>query len=205
MKKSAKILLLACLLIVFVVIVLAYQAMAFAGNHDAFKEDAAELGEQNKELVERLVGVETAGMVGNEEGGVVYYHSSERTGKKNRVYLLWEVVSPESQIHDALVRALDKEKDVSGSARRALVAYVDLGFFSFRNRYKMQLGSYFADRGLGGMRAVCYRWDESASSWSRVGELANAVVLDLLTEQQKKAIRAGTFNMVNAISRAGPR
>ena len=204
MKKSVKILLLACLLIVLFVIVLAYQAMAFGGNHDAFEESVATLPGREGEMVERLVAAETAGMVRNEEGGVVYYHSSVKTGKKNRVYLLWEVVSPTSQMHAALLRTLDKEKDAGGSARLALVAYVDLGFFSFRNRYKMQLARLFDEHGLERIRAGCYRWAEGTSSWSRVGELANPLMLDLLTDQQKKAMKTGTFNMVNVISSAGP-
>jgi len=96
--------------------VLVFQAAAFRANYDAFKEGVAALDENNKELVKKLVAVETAGMVRNEEGGVVYYHSSARTGKKNRVYLLWELVEPKSQAHADLLRALEKERDAAGGA-----------------------------------------------------------------------------------------
>jgi len=182
------------------VCVLAYQMTSFRANHDAFGESSAALADRRHELIERLVAVETEGMMRKEEGGVVYYHSSARTGKRHRVYLLWQLVSARTRMHESLMRALQGKPGVPKDADLAIVAYVDVRFHTFRARHKMQLGRLFEERGLGGMRAICYRRDETSSSWSRLGELENAVAASLLTRKQKRAIGMGTFNMVNVVN-----
>jgi hypothetical protein len=166
-------------------------------NENALESSLSVLSAEDRDRVERLVKSETAGMTQNEEGGIVYYHSSARTGEANRIYLLWSMAGPRSQTYSTLESALSKEK--LGAVKVVGVAvYVDLGFFSFRSKHEMMLARAFRDIGLGGLRGACYRWDDKLNSWAYVAELPNDMVIALLTPDQKRAILGGNYNMVTA-------
>ena len=131
---------------------------------------------EDRDRAQRLVKLETAGMTQNEESGIVYYHSSARTGETNRIYLLWSMAGPSSQTYNIVGSALSKEK--LGAAKAVgVVVYVDLGFYSFRSKYEMMLARAFRDMGFGGLRGACYRWDDKLDSWAYVTELSNDVVI----------------------------
>jgi len=167
-------------------------------NESALDTSLSIMSAEDRDRAQRLLKLETAGMTQNEESGVVYYHSSVRTGETNRIYLLWSMAGPSSQMYDVVGRALSKEK--LGAAKAVAVAvYVDLGFYSFRSKYEMMLARAFRHMGFGGLRAACYRWDDKLDSWAYVTELSNDVVISLLTPDQKRAILGGTYNMVSAI------
>lgn len=166
-------------------------------NENALESSLSVMNAEDRDRAQRLVKLETAGMTQNEENGIVYYHSSVRTGETNRIYMLWSMAGPSSQAHRIIGSALSKEK--LGTAKTVGVAvYVELGFYSFRSKYEMMLARAFRDMGLGGLRGACYRWDDKLDSWAYVTELSNDVVVSLLTPDQKQAILGGTYNMVSA-------
>lgn len=195
MKNHQKTLLASCATGAVVIAALAYQSLSLAGNVNAFDQSLSTLRAETLEEVNRLVRAESAGMARNEEGGVVYYHSQSRTGEKNRVYLLWAIAPRGSRARSVAAGALAGDTLPAPDAL-GIVAYVDLGFHSFRTRYDMMLARMFRDRGPAGIRGACYRWDPRLSSWHHAGELSNGVLLSLLTPSQKKAALRGTYNAV---------
>jgi hypothetical protein len=179
------------------VALVALRAFISRTNENALESSLAGLSAGDRDRAQRLVNLETGGLAQNEESGIVYYHSSARTGEANRIYLIWSMAGPNSAAYRAIGNALSREK--LGTAKAVGVAvYVDLGFFTFRSQYEMMLARAFGDMGLGGLRGACYRWDDKLQSWAYVAELSNDVVVSLLTPDQKQAILGGTYNMVSA-------
>lgn len=156
-------------------------------NNDGTTELLSRLDAESAAKAAKLVAAETAGMTKNEESGIIYFHSSANRDKPNRIYLLWSMAGPGSQMYNIVGSALSKEK--LGAAKSVGIAvYVDMGFYTFRSKYEMMLARAFRDTGLGGLRAACYRWDDKLDSWAYVTELSNDVVIALLTPDQKRAI-----------------
>ena len=176
-----------------VVAALAFQSITFATNNNALEASLAKLNPQEHDRVQALVEIVTRGMLRNEESGVVYYQDAARTGKGNRIHLLW-LLCPEGTKAEALRRTTNRPE----AGDMALVAHVDLGFHTFRSKYGLTLAKLFKDRGLEGLRGTCYAWDGEVRAWRLAGEVANADVLSLLTEVEKQDIRRGTYNKVVA-------
>ena len=181
-------------LIVVAGVFLAYRSIGFRSNTDVFAESVGRLDATYRSRVEGLVKAETSGMTRNEESGVVYYHSQAITGEKNRVYVLWWIVCPSAPEYAQVGDALPGEKVRKGDV--AVVAYVDLGFHSFRTRHGKMLSRFFDEYDLAPLRGMGYVWDENAFAWERCGPIENDRLLSLLSAERKQVVREGTYNAV---------
>ncbi len=180
--------------VLILVVLVLYRSATFQVNYDAFAESTSRLNRDQRDQIEQLVEIETLRMVKNEEEGLVYYHSPEKTGKRNRVYLLWMIVEPGTETHRAVISALPPEKRTAPETTLAVVAYIDLGFHGFRTRYEMLLSRCFKDGAMKGIKASCYRRDTDSDAWIRIGQISEEAPIP--TAGQKRTMKRGTYNLV---------
>jgi hypothetical protein len=196
LRRRLLLALIACLVFISAIV---YKTASKEGNFNAFDEGMRALTPAQTQRVERLVSAAVSGMVHNEEAGIVYY--GEPTPRSNRVFLLWLVAEAGTEegrrLHDSAGAA------TSGSAFGA-VLYVTPALSLLHGPYGMLLSALFRAEGLQQIiRGDCYVCDERSGIWSWKGELPKDVIQTLLRDQDVKAIRGGSYNLVR-VSRKEP-
>ena len=198
MSGTRKRLLLALAAVLVLLALVGYRSLAFRVNYDAGPEMMSRLTPEQRASVERLIAAETDGMAANEERGLTYYHSTARTGEKNRVYLLWAVAAPGTDLHRAALASPGREAADTVAGEIGLAVYADLGFHSFRTKHGMLLARLFEAEGLRRLRCSCWRRDAEYATWTPIRTLPNAAAVGLLSAEMKRAIRSGSYGAVCA-------